>query len=154
MRQPVFHFFALPNASKLSSFIEVPFHLLKKDFWCCESFLYVLLCTKLTSSIQFTYVEQLKNLNTSTGYTNSKPGAPIQGRGRELYFPKTPKISKLIVSNLFFSETNLKCRQCDDTTNQFGEDEAALSAFNARIICEPPNSNLSRYDLTKKERKM
>ena len=26
-----------------------------------------------------------------------------------------------------------------------GEDETALSQFNARIICEPPNSNLSSF---------
>ena len=45
----------------------------------------------------------------------------------------------------FFRETNLKSRQCDEATNMLGEDETALSQFNARIICEPPNSNLSSF---------
>ena len=29
-----------------------------------------------------------------------------------------------------------------------GEDEVALSQFNGHIICEPPNSNLSRFEGT------
>ena len=45
----------------------------------------------------------------------------------------------------FDRETNLKSRQCDEATNMLGEDETALSQFNARIICEPPNSNLSSF---------
>ena len=51
--------------------------------------------------------------------------------------------------SLFFSrESNLKSRQSEEATNQMGEDEVALSQFNGHIICEPPNSNLSRFEGT------
>jgi len=42
----------------------------------------------------------------------------------------------------------LKSRQCEDATNQLGQNEAALSQFNGHIICEPPNNNLSRFEGT------
>jgi len=45
-------------------------------------------------------------------------------------------------------ESNLKSRQSEEATNQMGEDEVALSQFNGHIICEPPNSNLSRFEGT------
>ena len=46
----------------------------------------------------------------------------------------------------FSSESNLKSRQSEESTNQMGEDEVALSQFNGHITCEPPNSNLSRFE--------
>ena len=45
-------------------------------------------------------------------------------------------------------ETNLKVKQCLDTTNLLGEDEKSLSQFNGHIICEPPNNNLSKFEGT------
>ncbi len=42
-------------------------------------------------------------------------------------------------------ETNLKARQCEDVTNQLGQNETALSQFSGHIVCEAPNNNLSRY---------
>ena len=45
-------------------------------------------------------------------------------------------------------ESNLKSRQSEEATNEMGEDEVALSQFNGHIICEPPNSNLSRFEGT------
>ena len=45
-------------------------------------------------------------------------------------------------------ESNLKSRQCEEATNEMGDNEVALSQFNGHIICEPPNSNLSRFEGT------
>ena len=53
-----------------------------------------------------------------------------------------------VSAHFFFRETNLKSRQCEEATNQMGEDEVALSHFNGHIICEAPNSNLSRFEGT------
>ena len=50
-----------------------------------------------------------------------------------------------LISTFFSRETNLKAKSCDVATNQLGEDETALSHFNGRIICEPPNNNLSSF---------
>ena len=59
-------------------------------------------------------------------------------------------IYKFLIYSLFFvsRESNLKSRQSEEATNQMGEDEVALSQFNGHIICEPPNSNLSRFEGT------
>ena len=45
-------------------------------------------------------------------------------------------------------ETNLKVKQCLDSTNVLGEDEKSLSQFNGHIVCEPPNNNLSKFEGT------
>jgi len=45
-------------------------------------------------------------------------------------------------------ETNLKVKQCLDSTNALGEDEKSLSQFNGHIVCEPPNNNLSKFEGT------
>ncbi len=39
----------------------------------------------------------------------------------------------------------MKARQCEDVTNQLGQNERALSEFNGHIVCEAPNNNLSRW---------
>ena len=56
--------------------------------------------------------------------------------------------SKFHFCNFLSRETNLKSRQCEEPTNQLGEDEQALSKFNGHIVCEPPNNNLSRFEGT------
>ncbi|CAB4068348.1 E7.6.2.1 [Lepeophtheirus salmonis] len=45
-------------------------------------------------------------------------------------------------------ETNLKSRQCVETTSLLGDDVERLSKFNGHILCEPPNNNLSRFEGT------
>ena len=47
---------------------------------------------------------------------------------------------------LYWRETNLKTRQCDEVTNAIGDNEKELSQFNGHIKCEPPNNNLSRFE--------
>ncbi|CAG0915171.1 unnamed protein product [Notodromas monacha] len=45
-------------------------------------------------------------------------------------------------------ETNLKSRQCLAETSDLGQDDAALGHFDAKIYCEAPNNNLSRFEGT------
>ena len=42
----------------------------------------------------------------------------------------------------------MKPKQCEEATNQLGQDEVALSQFKGHVICEPPNSILSRFEGT------
>lgn len=47
-------------------------------------------------------------------------------------------------------ETNLKSRQALPVTAKLMDDNKALEALKAEIICEPPNNNLSRFEGTVK----
>ncbi|KAK3098825.1 hypothetical protein FSP39_023456 [Pinctada imbricata] len=47
-------------------------------------------------------------------------------------------------------ETNLKVRQALDDTAEMGNDIHKLSAFDAELVCEAPNNNLSKFEGTMK----
>jgi magnesium-transporting ATPase (P-type) len=48
----------------------------------------------------------------------------------------------------FFSETNLKCRQCLMETAVMGQDDVLLSEFDGEIVCETPNNLLNKFEGT------
>lgn len=45
-------------------------------------------------------------------------------------------------------ETNLKCKQCLPETEDLGQDDSLIGAFQGEIHCEPPNNQLNKFDGT------
>ncbi|XP_071513897.1 phospholipid-transporting ATPase ID isoform X3 [Panulirus ornatus] len=45
-------------------------------------------------------------------------------------------------------ETNLKCKQCLPETEDLGQDDGLIGAFQGEIRCEPPNNQLNKFEGT------